>query len=60
MVNKIKSEAGFEAEIRAHIKRIFPWLPSDEITHQDSFSFKFGHKNVTIDGKPVKKQTCYC
>lgn len=59
MTNKIKSEAGFEAEIRGHIERIFHWLPSDQITHQDSFSFKFGHKNVTVDGKPVNHKRAY-
>ncbi|QNH97713.1 type I restriction enzyme HsdR N-terminal domain-containing protein [Shewanella algae] len=46
------SEAQYEAQIRAAIISAFPWLPSDGITHQDSFSFKFGHSNITIDGKP--------
>lgn len=59
MKNKIKSEAGFEAEVRGHIERIFPWLPSEQITHQDSFSFKFGHKNVTVDSKPVSAKRAY-
>jgi len=37
------TETQFEVQLRAAILAAFPWPPSDQITHQDSFSFKFGH-----------------
>jgi hypothetical protein len=45
------TEAEFEAEIRAAIERAFPLLNPAEIKHQTTFTFKFGHSNVTVDGK---------
>lgn len=52
-LNPIKktSEAGFEAELRGAIKHAFPWLPDGSVINQKSFSFKFGHSTVTVDGK---------
>ncbi|MEM6250994.1 type I restriction enzyme HsdR N-terminal domain-containing protein [Shewanella vaxholmensis] len=52
MGNSSISEAQYEAQMRAAITHAFPWLPSDGITHQDSFSFKFGHSDITVNGKP--------
>ncbi|AMS29679.1 MAG TPA: hypothetical protein DIU09_03895 [Hyphomonadaceae bacterium] len=41
-------EAQFEAQVRAAILHALPWLPSDGVTHQKSFSFQFGHATVTV------------
>ncbi|HHX8373462.1 TPA: type I restriction endonuclease [Vibrio alginolyticus] len=54
MENKSISEAQYEAQVRTAITHAFPWLPSEGITHQDCFSFKLGHSNVTVNGKPQK------
>jgi hypothetical protein len=46
------TEGELEAEIRAAVEWAFPWLNASEIKHQTTFSFKFGHSNVTVDGTP--------
>jgi len=48
---KWPNESQFEAQLRTAILQAFPWLPSAEITHQTSFSFKFGHATVTVDAE---------
>lgn len=55
MTEKQIPEAQFEAQLREAIQRAFPWLPADQITHQDSFSFKFGHANVIVNSTPKNK-----
>jgi hypothetical protein len=49
---KKKSETQFELQVDEAIKMAFPWLPTDSVTHQDSFSFRFGHSTVTVNAKP--------
>lgn len=44
-------EAQFEAQLRAAILAAFPWLPSSQITHQDSFNFRFGHATITVNAE---------
>jgi hypothetical protein len=44
-----KTEAQFEAQLRAAILRAFPWLMAEQITHQKSFSFRFGRTTITVD-----------
>lgn len=44
------TEQQFEAQIRAAILRAFPWLPAEQITHQTTFRFKFGHATIVVDG----------
>lgn len=46
------TEQQFEAEIRAALLRIFPWLPASGISHQTTFNFAFGHATITVDGLP--------
>ena len=48
---KVTTETQFEAQLRAAILHAFPWLPPDQITHQDSFTFKFGHATATVDAE---------
>lgn len=45
-------ESEFEAQLRAAIKHAFPWLPDGSVVHQKTFSFKFGHADVTVDSRP--------
>jgi hypothetical protein len=45
------TETHFEVQLRAAILHALPWLPCDQITHQDSFSFNFGHATVTVDAE---------
>jgi hypothetical protein len=52
---KLKTETDFEAELRAAIKYAFPWLPAGSVTHQKTFTFKFGHSSVTVDAEPKDK-----
>ncbi|MEZ9145997.1 hypothetical protein CWN94_09330 [Vibrio splendidus] len=54
MEDKSISEAQYEAQVRGAITHAFPWLPSEGVTHQDCFSFKFGHSNITVNGKHQK------
>lgn len=51
----IKTEPEFEADIRAAVRRVLPWLSEEEIRHQTTFKFKFGHADVTIDGRDRSK-----
>lgn len=44
------SEAQFEAQLRSAILRVFPWLPAKDITHQASFTFRFGKATITVNG----------
>jgi hypothetical protein len=44
------SEAQFEAQLRAAIVKTFPWLPSTDVKHQTSFTFKFGRATAIIEG----------
>ena len=44
------TEAQLEAQLRAAITQAFPWLPSQGISHQLSFTFKLGHNEVTVGG----------
>lgn len=49
------TEQQFEAQVRAAVIKAFPLLPTDQLTHQTTFSFKFGHATVTVDGKARSK-----
>lgn len=49
------TEADLEAEIHGVIKHVFPWLPSDSVRHQTKFSFKFGHKVISVNGAEASK-----
>jgi Protein of unknown function (DUF3489) len=49
------TEADLEAKIHAAVLAAFPWLPAGSLRHQTKFEFKFGHRNVQIDGKEVSK-----
>lgn len=50
-VTAVTPEQQFEAEIRATLKRVFPWLPASGLTHQTTFSFTFGTQTITVDGR---------
>lgn len=45
------SEATLESRIHAVFKDIFPWMDSNEISHQDYFTIRLGHGNATIKNK---------
>ena len=45
-----KTEADIESGIDAALKQAFPLLPRGSLSHQTHFSFKFGGKEITIDG----------
>lgn len=53
-MKNLPTEAQFEAQLRPAITAAFPWLSSDGIVHQKSFSFKFGHAAITIEGNSKK------
>jgi Type I restriction enzyme R protein N terminus (HSDR_N) len=40
------TEQQLEAEIRATLKRVFPFLKGSEIRHQTTFTFRFGHAEI--------------
>ncbi|WNG54756.1 type I restriction enzyme HsdR N-terminal domain-containing protein [Archangium gephyra] len=44
------NEATFEASLHAFLARAFPAIAGARITHQTSFSLRFGHHNVQVDG----------
>ena len=44
------TEADLEAEIHAALRKTFPWLPGNALTHQIQFSFTIGRTSVSIDG----------
>lgn len=45
------TEADLEARIDAAIRNAFSFLPRDGIRHQTKFTFWFGGKEITVDGK---------
>src|SRR5580704_266906 len=45
------TEADLEAEIRAALRRVFPWIPAADLKHQTKFRFQLGHAVITVDGK---------
>ena len=45
------NEATFEAKIQREIKRFFPTISQDEITHQKTFTIQLGHQKIQINGK---------
>jgi type I site-specific restriction endonuclease len=47
------TEADFEARIDAALRLAFPWPAPDSLKHQTKFAFKFGHKEIEIDGWTV-------
>jgi hypothetical protein len=49
------TEAELEARLREVLKVIFPWIKSEEITHQTTFKFKFGTSYVEVKGKNVSE-----
>ena len=51
MKNKPLNEATLEARISSVLKNTFPTFESLKIKHQESFTIKFGHHNVTFDKK---------
>lgn len=49
------NEATLEARVDHLLKEIFPTFNKIEIEHQTSFSLKFGHRDISIDGKePIR------
>lgn len=52
--NTDATEAQFEAQVRAAILHALPWLPGEGITHQKSFTFRFGHATVTVAAEAKK------
>jgi hypothetical protein len=50
-VTKSSTEADLETRIDAAIRMVFPFLTRNAITHQTTFSFSFGGKKITVDGK---------
>ncbi|MDY0943422.1 hypothetical protein [Priestia megaterium] len=42
------NEATLEARVNAELKRIFPQIYGIKLTHQMSFTLKFGHHNIKI------------
>lgn len=50
-VTNSTTEADFEARIDAAIRLAFPLLPRNTISHQTTFFFSFGGKEITVDGK---------
>src|SRR4051812_29067996 len=51
------TEADFEADLQAAIRRAFPWLPPDSIRHQTRFSFTFGRSTINVDGREQTRVT---
>jgi hypothetical protein len=49
-LTKGPTEADLEAEIDAALRKAFPWLPGNALTHQVRFSFTIGRAMVEIDG----------
>lgn len=51
------TEADFEADLQAALRRAFPWLPPQSIRHQTKFSFQWGHAKIVIDGRSQSQVT---
>lgn len=45
------NEATFEAVLNGVLRKLFPTLDEVRITHQTSFTLRFGHHRVNVDGK---------
>jgi len=46
------NEATLEAKVHQVLENIFPTFKQVGVTHQVSFSVKFGHRNLTVNNKP--------
>lgn len=51
MKNKHLNEATLESRIASILKTTFPTFEELKVKHQENFSIKFGHHNVTVDLK---------
>ncbi len=51
------TEADFETDLQAALRRAFPWLPHGSIRHQTKFSFKWGHATIEVDGRRQSQVT---
>ena len=51
------TEADFEADLQAALRRAFPWLPPGSIKHQTKFSFTWGRATIEVDGREQTKTT---
>lgn len=49
-LTKGPTEADLEAKIHSALRKVFPWLPGDALTHQVRFSFAIGRATIEIDG----------
>ncbi|CAG1005900.1 hypothetical protein RHIZO_03214 [Rhizobiaceae bacterium] len=47
------TEADLEARIHAALRLAFPWLAPGSLKHETKFAFKFGHREIEIDGRTV-------
>jgi hypothetical protein len=51
------TEADFEADLQAVLRRAFPWLPTTSIRHQTKFSFTSGRSHIEVDGRAQSQVT---
>src|SRR5260370_13239180 len=51
------TEADFEADPQAALRRAFPWLPTASIRHQTKFSFTAGRSHIEVDGRAQSQVT---
>lgn len=51
------TEADFEADLQAALRRAFPWLPTASIRHQTKFSFTAGRSHIEVDGRAQSQVT---
>ena len=51
------TEADFEADLQAGLRRAFPWLPAASIRHQTKFSFTSGRSHIEVDGRAQSQAT---
>ena len=51
------TEADFESDLQAALRRAFPWLPPGSIHHQTKFSFVFGRARIEVDGRKQSRAT---
>ncbi|WP_415717292.1 type I restriction enzyme HsdR N-terminal domain-containing protein [Maridesulfovibrio sp.] len=45
------TEASFEANLNSVLKAVFPWAGTDALTHQETFTIRLGHKDISVEGK---------
>ena len=57
MKNKKLNEATLEERIGSVLKNTFPSFQELKVKHQESFSIKFGHHNVSVDNKEPSNYT---